>query len=74
LVTELNGKGIPTPLAATMMRAPESRMDILTQNEIDEINANSKLVKKYSKEIDRESDYKILTKKIEYISAQVTEK
>jgi uncharacterized protein len=71
LVTALNEKGIPTPLAATMMRAPESRMDILSQTEIDEINANSKLVKKYSEEIDRESAYEILTKKIEDISAQV---
>ncbi len=71
LVTALNEKGIPTPLAATMMRAPESRMDILSQNEIDEINASSKLVKKYSEEIDRESAYEILTKKIEDISAQV---
>jgi uncharacterized protein len=71
LVTALNEKGIPTPLAATMMRAPESRMDILSQTEIDEINASSKLVKKYSEEIDRESAYEILTKKIEDISAQV---
>ncbi len=71
LVTALNEKGIPTPLAATMMRAPESRMDILTQTEIDEINFNSKLVKKYAEEIDRESAYEILTKKIVDISAQV---
>lgn len=71
LVTALNEKGIPTPLAATMMRAPESRMDILSQEEIEEINANSKLVKKYAEEIDRESAYEILTKKIEDISAQV---
>ena len=45
LVTVLNEKGIPTPLAATMMRAPMSRMDILTESEIQEINAKSKLVK-----------------------------
>ena len=65
LVTALNEKGIPTPLAATMMRAPESRMDILSQTELDQINANSALVKKYAEEIDRESAYEILTKKIE---------
>ncbi len=29
LVSALNEKGIPTPLAATMMRAPMSRMDVL---------------------------------------------
>ena len=64
LVTALNEKGIPTPLAATMMRAPMSRMDILTESEIQEINNKSKLVKKYSELIDRESAYEILNKKI----------
>lgn len=64
-VTALNEKGIPTPLAATMMRTPMSRMDILTESEISEINAKSKLVKKYAEEIDRESAYEILNKKIE---------
>jgi DNA helicase HerA-like ATPase len=64
LVTGLNEKGIPTPLAAIMLRAPMSRMDILSQSEIDEINKNSKLVRKYSEVIDRESAYEILNKKI----------
>lgn len=34
LVTALNEKGIPTPLAATMLRTPMSRMDILSPGEI----------------------------------------
>ncbi len=64
-ITVLSEKGIPTPLAATMMRAPMSRMDVLTQNEIDGINSKSKLVKKYSELIDRESAYEMLNKKLE---------
>ena len=32
LVTALNEKGIPTPLVATMMLAPMSRMDVLSEN------------------------------------------
>ena len=64
-VTALSEKGIPTPLAATMMRAPMSRMDVLTASEIGEINGKSKLVRKYAEEIDRESAYEILNKKIE---------
>ncbi|SHG72524.1 helicase HerA-like domain-containing protein [Flavobacterium defluvii] len=64
LVTALNEKGVPTPLVATMMRAPQSRMDVLSPSEIDEINAKSKLVKKYAEEIDRESAFEILNKKI----------
>ncbi|MEO0046790.1 MAG: hypothetical protein RL705_1981 [Bacteroidota bacterium] len=63
-VTALNEKGIPTPLAATMLRAPMSRMTILTESEIAEINAKSKLVRKYNEEVDRESAYEILTQKI----------
>jgi DNA helicase HerA-like ATPase len=43
LVTALNEKGIPTPLAATMIRAPQSRMDILTMEEIDSVNKASDL-------------------------------
>lgn len=73
LVTALNEKGIPTPLAATMMRAPMSRMDILTDNEINEINANSKLVKKYSEILDRESAYEMLNKKIETVEKAAEE-
>ncbi len=70
LVTALNEKGIPTPLAATMMRAPMSRMDILSQSEIDGINRGSDLVRKYSQVIDRESAYEILGRKIEVIERQ----
>jgi len=51
LVTALNEKGIPTPLAATMLRTPESRMDILTPDEISSINRSSDLVRKYSQVI-----------------------
>lgn len=64
-VTALNEKGIPTPLVATMLRAPMSRMDVLTESEIKEINDSSKLVKKYSELIDRESAYEMLNEKIE---------
>jgi len=73
LVTALNEKGIPTPLAATMVRAPMSRMDILSQSEIDETNRSSELVQKYNREIDRESAYEILGKKIESIEKQTAE-
>lgn len=65
LVTLLNEKGIPTPLAATMLCAPRSRMDILTDEEIKDLVDKSKLVDKYSKTIDRESAYEILSEKLE---------
>ena len=64
IVSVLNEKGIPTPLAHTLMRAPESRMDVLTPLEIDQILQRSSLVRKYNQEIDRESAYEILSGKI----------
>ncbi len=65
LVSALDEKGRPTPLAATMMRAPMSRMDILTEVELNDLLSKSKLVKKYNEPIDRESAYELLNKKIE---------
>lgn len=64
LVTLLNEKGIPTPLAATMMLAPRSRMDVLTDAEIDSIVSKSKLAAKYNKVIDSQSAYEMLTAKL----------
>ncbi|CAM3906442.1 helicase HerA-like domain-containing protein [Flavobacterium branchiophilum] len=72
-VTALSEKGIPTPLAATMLRAPESRMDILTDDEIKAINDQSKLVRKYEATIDRESAFEMLTQKITEAQEAATE-
>ncbi|HEY8400483.1 MAG TPA: helicase HerA-like domain-containing protein [Cytophagaceae bacterium] len=63
-VTVLSEKGTPTPLAATMLKAPASRMNILTDDEITEIVETSILADKYNKVIDRESAYEILSQKI----------
>ena len=64
-ITALNEKGVPTPLAATLLRAPQSRMDILTDSEIEEIVNSSRLVPKYNETIDRESAYEMLNRKLE---------
>ena len=64
LVTALSENGTPTPLAVTMLRAPVSRMDILTQDELTYLNRSSSLVQKYSQVIDRESAYEILSGKV----------
>ncbi|WP_339611666.1 helicase HerA-like domain-containing protein [uncultured Planktosalinus sp.] len=70
LISALNEKGIPTPLAATMLRAPMSRMDILQTNEINTLIDQSKLVKKYNEAIDRESAYELLNEKIAFAEKQ----
>jgi hypothetical protein len=64
LVTLLNEKGIPTPLAHVMMCTPRSRMDILTDDEISGIVSQSQLVAKYNKVIDNDSAYEMLTAKL----------
>jgi hypothetical protein len=69
LVSALDEKGRPTPLAATMMRAPMSRMDILTDRELSTLHSKSKMVKKYNETIDRESAYEMLNEKIEKAEA-----
>jgi len=53
-----------------MMRAPMSRMDVLTETELGNLLGKSKLAKKYNEEIDRESAYEILNKKIEVAEAE----
>ena len=73
LVTALSEKGVPTPLAATMLRTPESRMDILSPAEINAINSSSDLVRKYSQVIDRESAYEILSRKVEDVEKAKTD-
>lgn len=65
LVTMLNEKGIPTPLVHAMLVSPRSRMDVLSDTEIDSIISKSKLVRKYAETEDSESAYEILNAKIE---------
>ncbi|MBA4298784.1 MAG: ATPase [Cyclobacterium sp.] len=67
LVTALNEKGIPTPLAHTLVRAPITRMDILEDSEIRDLVSNSQLASKYNQEIDHDSAFEILERKMEQV-------
>jgi DNA helicase HerA-like ATPase len=69
-VTALSQKGVPTPLVHTMLRAPQSRMDVLSDMEIDSLVGKSKLVRKYNQTIDEESAYEILSAKIDAAQAE----
>lgn len=64
LLSALDDKGRPTPLVHTYLRAPQSRMDVLTDKEISDIIQQSKIIDYYDEEIDRDSAYEILTGKI----------
>ena len=74
LVTLLNEKGIPTPLAHTMLCSPRSRMDVLSSQEVDTINAKSKMVAKYNVDVDSESAYEMLNAKIQEAAENVSVK
>lgn len=73
LVTCLNEDGIPTPLAHCLLRAPQSRMDVLTDREIDHIVGASRLAGKYNRSLDRDSAHEILSEKIEAFREQANQ-
>lgn len=74
LVTVLNEKGIPSPLVHCMLASPRSRMDILTEAEIDQVVSKSRIAAKYNEVIDSRSAYEILTEKLEAAAQQEEEK
>lgn len=74
LVTMLNEKGIPTPLVHCMIRPPQSRMDVLTDAEIEALIAKSKIASKYNKIVDNESAYEILNEKLNEAAREDDEK
>ena len=73
LVTALNEKGIPTPLVRTMLRAPRSRMDILSPGELSDLIVQSRIARKYNEEIDSNSAYEMLQQKIVEIEKKTQE-
>lgn len=73
LITMLNEKGVPTPLVHCMLRAPQSRMDILSDSEIDAIISKSKIARIYNEVIDNKSAYEILTEKLDAAAARNAE-
>ncbi len=64
-ISALNEEGVPTPLAATLLCAPKSRMDILSEQELTNKINSSALFGKYNQVVDRESAYEILNKKLD---------
>lgn len=73
LITMLNEKGVPTPLVHCMLRAPQTRMDILSEAEIDTIVNNSRIARFYNEAIDSYSAYEILNQKLQEAADRNTE-
>jgi DNA helicase HerA-like ATPase len=64
LVTVLSPKGVPTPLAATRLIPPDSRMAPLSEQELGQVVAGSQLQARYGTAIDRESAHEIITARL----------
>ena len=64
LVTVLSPKGIPTPLAATRLVPPDSRMAPLTAEELAANVAASTLAGRYNQSIDPQSAHEIITARL----------
>ena len=64
LVTVLDERGAPTPLAATLLCAPRSRMGPLLPNELQDTVNRSEIAQKYNTSVDPQSAYEILGGKI----------
>ena len=65
VITVLSETGAPTPVAWTMMRAPQSLMAPSEPAVVDAIVAGSSLSTKYAAVADRESAYEILTRRLQ---------
>ncbi|MGH8093917.1 MAG: helicase HerA-like domain-containing protein [Chthoniobacterales bacterium] len=64
LLTVLDERGAPSPLAATLLCAPRSRMGALAADELQEVVGRSQLTQKYNTTLDPQSAYEILGGKI----------
>ncbi|MBC2932382.1 helicase HerA-like domain-containing protein [Nocardioides sp. zg-1228] len=65
VVTVMNERGAPTPVAWTRLRAPESLMDPAPATEMEAAVAASPLTARYGETIDRESARELLAAKLE---------
>jgi DNA helicase HerA-like ATPase len=65
VVTVMNERGAPTPVAWTRLRAPESLMDAAEASAMEAAVAASPLTARYAEAIDRESARELLAKKLE---------
>ncbi|ANS79909.1 ATPase component BioM of energizing module of biotin ECF transporter [Serinicoccus hydrothermalis] len=65
VVTVLSEKGAPTPVARTMLRAPQARIGPSDEEVVRAAVAGSALASKYAEALDRESAYELLSARME---------
>ena len=74
VVTVMDERGAPTPVAWTMLRAPESRMSPADQAVMDGAVAASPLRARYAEAVDRDSAHEMLARKLEEAAPAPAEK
>jgi len=73
VVTVLNSRGAPTPVVATRLIPPASRMSPLSPEELQADIRESSLLVEYGKQLDRESAREILAARIERTTPSAAE-
>ncbi|MFZ4842764.1 helicase HerA-like domain-containing protein [Mycetocola saprophilus] len=75
VVTVMNEKGAPSPVAWTRLRAPQGRMDPTPMPQIEAAISASPLLAKYGTAVDRESAREILTARLDaaHAAAEATQ-
>ncbi|GAA1449069.1 helicase HerA-like domain-containing protein [Leifsonia poae] len=73
IVTVMNEKGAPTPVAWTRLRAPQGSMSPTPETQIDATVAASPLFATYGTAIDRDSAREMLTRKLDAAAAAAEE-
>jgi flagellar biosynthesis GTPase FlhF len=71
IVTVMNEKGAPTPVAWTRLRAPEGSMDPMPAPEMQARVQASPLLPTYGTRLDPDSAYEMLARRMEAAAAQV---
>ncbi|MGZ7032504.1 MAG: helicase HerA-like domain-containing protein, partial [Thermoanaerobaculia bacterium] len=64
LVTVLDPRGVPTPVASAQILPPSSSMAAIDEAAYQQAKSNSQIASKYARAIDRESAHEILQRKI----------
>lgn len=70
VVTVMNEKGAPTPVAWTRLRAPQGSMDPMPSAELEARVASSPLLATYGPRVDPDSAYEMLARRMEAAAAQ----
>ena len=74
IVTVMNEKGAPSPVAWTRLRAPQGSMDPAPTEVIERTVAASPLLARYGAEVDRESAYELLSARMNAAAAAEAER